>query len=44
MPCVRYPTDELDALARRVGPRPLRDDFAPVEDLVRELVERTLGR
>lgn len=44
VPCVRYPTDELDALARRVGPRPLRDDFAPVEDLVRELVERTLGR
>jgi len=43
-PCVRYRRDELDAVARRVGARPLRDDFAPVEHLVRETVARTLGR
>lgn len=42
--CERYGPDELDALARRTGARPLVDDFAPVEHLVRETVARTLGR
>ncbi len=40
LPIARYGTSELDALARRVGARPLTDAYAPVEALLAPVLER----
>jgi|GEM_PF-305669 len=44
LPIARYGPDELDALARRVGARPLTDAYAPVEALLAPVLERIAPR
>jgi len=44
LPVYVWPAAEWDALERRFGATPLRDDFAPVERLLAPLVERAAPR